>query len=110
VGGRAIKVEQLDGFSAALIAGPEIVMPSEYYLEVFGGAMSDTCEFGSLDEANEILGLMMLHWNAIASTLHKSGVYVPLLMEDEDGMAHATTGSWGPCGACAWATTAGLSL
>jgi uncharacterized protein len=49
---------------AALIAGPETVMPSE---------------FGSLDEANEILGLMMRHWNEIASTLFKDEVYVPLL-------------------------------
>ena len=31
--------------------------------------MSEACEFGSLDEANEILGLMMRHWNTIASTL-----------------------------------------
>jgi uncharacterized protein len=54
-GGRAMNVEVLDGFFAALIAGPETVMPSEYYPEVFGGEMSDTCEFGSLDEANEIL-------------------------------------------------------
>jgi Uncharacterised protein family (UPF0149) len=30
-GGRAMNVEQLDGFFAALIAGPEPVMPSEYY-------------------------------------------------------------------------------
>jgi Uncharacterised protein family (UPF0149) len=30
-GGRAMNVEQLDGFFAALIAGPETVMPSEYY-------------------------------------------------------------------------------
>ncbi|MGA8191011.1 MAG: UPF0149 family protein [Candidatus Sulfotelmatobacter sp.] len=44
----------LDGFFAALIAGPKTVMPSEYYPEVFGGEMSDTCEFGSLDEANEM--------------------------------------------------------
>jgi len=64
-------------------------MPSEYYPEVFGGEMSDTCEFGSLDEANEILGLMMRHWNTIAATLYKREVYLPLLLEDEDGMAHA---------------------
>jgi len=57
--GEAMNLEQLDGFFAALIAGPETVMPSEYYREVFGGEMSDACEFGSLDEANEILGLMM---------------------------------------------------
>jgi hypothetical protein len=46
-GGKAMNVEQLDGFFAALVAGPEMVMPSEYYREVFGGEMSDTCEFGS---------------------------------------------------------------
>jgi uncharacterized protein len=85
--GKAMNVEALDGFFAALIAGPETVMPSEYYPEVFGGEMSDACEFGSLDEANEILGLMMRHWNDIAGTLFKGEVYVPLLLEDEDGTA-----------------------
>jgi uncharacterized protein len=87
-GGRAMNVEQLDGFFAALIAGPEIVMPSEYYSEVFGGEMSDTCDFRSLDEANEILGLMMRHWNGIAGTLFNGEVYGPLLLDDADGMAH----------------------
>ncbi len=87
-GGRAMNVETLDGFFAALIGGPETVMPSEYYREVFGGEMSEACEFGSLDEANDILGLMMRHWNTIAGTLFKDEVYVPLLLEDEDGMAH----------------------
>ena len=84
-GGRAMNVEELDGFFAALIAGPETVMPSEYYPEVFGGKMSDACEFGTLEEANEILGLLMRHWNSIAGTLFKSEVYVPLLLEDEAG-------------------------
>ena len=83
-----MNLEELDGFFAALIAGPETVMPSEYYPEVFGGEMSDACEFGSLDEANEILGLMMRHWNTIAETLHKGEVYGPSLLEDKDGVAH----------------------
>jgi uncharacterized protein len=86
--GRAMGLEELDGFFAALIAGPETVMPSEYNREVFGGKMSDTCEFSSLEEANEILGLMMRHWNTIAGTLFKEEVYVPLLLEDEHGVAH----------------------
>ena len=86
--GKAMNVEQLDGFFAALIAGPETVMPSEYYPEVFSGEMADACQFGSLDEANEILGLMMRHWNTIASALYKGEVYVPLLLEDADVMAH----------------------
>ena len=83
-GGRAMNVEQLDGFFAALIAGPEVVTSSEYYPEVFGGEMADTYELASLDEANEILGLMMRHWNTIARTLSKGVVYVPLLLEDAD--------------------------
>ena len=83
-----MNVEELDGFFAALIAGPETVMPSEYNREVFGGEMSDACEFSSLEEANEILGLMMRHWNTIAGTLFKGEVYVPLLLEGEDGVAH----------------------
>ncbi len=94
-GGKAMNVEQLDGFFAALIAGPETVMPSEYYAEVFGGEMSDTCEFGSLDEANEILGLMMRHWNGIAGTLFNGEVYGPLLLGDEDGVAHGNDWAWG---------------
>jgi uncharacterized protein len=87
-GGKAMNVEQLDGFFAALIAGPETVMPGEYNREVFGGEMGETCEFSSLDEAREILGLMMRHWNTIAGTLFKGDVYVPLLLEDENGVAH----------------------
>jgi uncharacterized protein len=87
-GGRAMNIEQFDGFFAALIAGPETVMPGEYYPEVFGGEMSDACEFGSLDEANEILGLMMRHWNDIAGTLFKGEVYEPILLQDENGVAH----------------------
>ncbi len=87
-GGKAMNLEELDGFFAALIAGPETVMPSEYNREVFGGEMSDACEFSSLEEANEILGLIMRHWNSIAGTLFKDEVYVPLLLKDEHGMAH----------------------
>lgn len=82
--GKAMNLEQLDGFFAALIAGPETVMPSEYYPEVFGGEMLEACEFGSLDEAKDILGLMTRHWNTIAGALFNGEVYVPLLIQDEN--------------------------
>lgn len=83
-----MNMEELDGFFSALIAGPEPVMPSEYNREVFGGEMSEAVEFASLDEAQEILNLMMRHWNTIAGTLHKGEVYVPLLLKDESGAVH----------------------
>jgi uncharacterized protein len=87
-GGKAMNLEELDGFFAALIAGPEPVMPSEYNREIFGGEMSEVVEFSGLDEAQEILNLMMRQWNKIASTLHKGEIHVPLIFEDEKGELH----------------------
>jgi uncharacterized protein len=84
-GGKAMNIEELDGFFAALIVGPEIILPSEYMPEVFGSETPETYPFESLDEANEILGLMMRHWNDIAGTLSKGKVYFPLLQLDENG-------------------------
>jgi len=84
-GGRAMNLEQLDGFFAALIAGPEAVMPSEYNRELFGG---ETPEFSNLDEAKDILGLLTRHWNTIAGTLFKGEVYGPILLQNENGVAH----------------------
>ena len=83
-----MNIEELDGFFASLIAGPEIVAPSEYMPEVFGSGTPETHQFESLEEANEILGLLMLHWNDIAGTLSKGEVYLPLLLLDEDGVGH----------------------
>jgi hypothetical protein len=40
--------------------------------------MSAACEFGSIDQANEILGLMMRHWNAIAGCCSRMKVYLPI--------------------------------
>jgi uncharacterized protein len=87
-GGKAMNLEELDGFFAALIAGPEPVMPSEYNREVFGGEMSEVVEFANLDEAREVLNLMMRHWNKIASTLYKGETHVPMIFEDENGELH----------------------
>jgi uncharacterized protein len=86
-GDKTMNLEQLDGFFAALVVGPETVMPSEYLPEVFGGEMSNGPGFASRDEANEFFGLMMQHWNTIADTLFKDDVHLPLLLEDEHGFA-----------------------
>jgi len=84
-GSKAMNLEELDGFFAALIAGPEAVMPSEYNRELFGG---EAPEFSSLEETKDILGLLNRHWNKIASTLYKGEIHVPLIFEDENGELH----------------------
>src|ERR1700676_4747189 len=85
-GGHAMNIEEVDGLLEPLVAGPEVVPPSEYLPEVFGGEMSDTCEFAGLDEANDILGLIMRYWNGIAATLHKGDVHFPILLEGDKGV------------------------
>ena len=89
-GGKAMNVEEVDGFFAALIAGPEIVTPSEYMREVFDSEMPETHAFSTLAEAHEILGLLTRHWNDIAGTLLKGDLYLPLLLDDEDGVRHGS--------------------
>jgi uncharacterized protein len=80
--GCAMSVEELDGFFAALIAGPEIVPPSEYLPEVFAGEPFE----GSDEEHKGILDLLMRHWNTIADTLERDEFYYPLFYEDENGV------------------------
>jgi uncharacterized protein len=81
---RSMNLEQLDGFIAALICGPELVPPSKYLPKIWG----DQTVFEDASSAQEFLSLIMRHWNAIADTLNSGEVYLPLLLEDESGIAH----------------------
>jgi uncharacterized protein len=89
-GGQAMNIEELDGFFAALVAGPDMVLPSEYLPLVLGGAAVETSPFAGIDEANDILGLIMRHWNGIAATLRKGDVHLPILLEDDAGVFQGT--------------------
>lgn len=85
-GPAAMNLEMLDGFFAALICGPDMVMPSEYLPHIWGG------EFSFDDEqASDVLGLLMQHWNVIAGellrTLQEPHVYLPVLLQNEADVA-----------------------
>jgi uncharacterized protein len=84
-----MNLEQLDGFLAALICGPEIVRPSEYLPVIFGSDMVLDDSFGSQSVLQDFLSLIMRHWNVIADTLLSGDVFLPLLLEDENGISHA---------------------
>src|ERR1700730_13824735 len=84
-----MNLEQLDGFLAALICGPEIVRPSEYLPVIFGSDMVLDDSFGSQSVLQDFLSLIMRHWNVIADTLDSGGVFLPLLLEDENGISRA---------------------
>jgi uncharacterized protein len=81
-----MNLEQLDGFLAALICGPEIVRPSEYLPVICGNDMVLEDSFGAQSVLEDFLSLIMRHWNVIADTLHSGDVFLPLLLEDKNGM------------------------
>jgi uncharacterized protein len=84
---RAMNLETLDGFFAALICGPDPVPPSEYLPEIWGGDM--VSEPLSEPTLQEFISLVMRHGNAISRTLQSGEVFLPLIMEDENGVALA---------------------
>lgn len=65
----------LDGYFAALICGPDMVPLSEYLSQIWG----EDFAFESDEQTAEIMGLLMRHWNTIATellhTLDKPDVY-----------------------------------
>ncbi len=83
-----MNLEMLDGYFAALISSPDTVGPSRYFPHVLG----EEHVFDTAEQATAIISLMMRHWNTIAfkllETLEKDNVYLPVLLENEDGIAY----------------------
>jgi len=86
---RSMNVEQLDGFLAALICGPDLVPPSEYLPVIWGDNMVLEDTFGAQPVLQDFLSLITRHWNVIADTLHSGEVFLPLLLEDEGRITRA---------------------
>jgi uncharacterized protein len=68
-------LDELDGFIAALVCAPNMVVPSRWMPVMWDG---EEPEWGSLEEAQKTMGLLMRHWNGVAEALNK-GTYVPLI-------------------------------
>ena len=85
----AMNLEMLDGFLAALICSPNLILPNEYIPIIFGD--DEDAAFDSQEEAMEFFNLTMRHWNFIADELQRSltkqnHIHYPILVEDENGI------------------------
>jgi uncharacterized protein len=85
----AMNIEMLDGFLAALICGPETVLPSEYLPEIWGGDQMNEPVVDGQSVLREFLSLIMRHWNVICHNLQSDGEFLPVLINDESGIARA---------------------
>jgi len=86
---RSMNVEELDGFLAALVCGPDIVLPSEYLSEICGRDLLVAGAEIDPSELQDFLSLMLRHWNVIADTLNSGELYLPLLLLDANGVGRA---------------------
>jgi uncharacterized protein len=84
---QAMNIERLDGFFCALLIGPELVMPSEYWPHVVGSTAADAEAFATPEQAQEIMSLVIRHWNAINAKLRSGDIYLPILLLDDEGVS-----------------------
>ncbi|MBX6393000.1 MAG: UPF0149 family protein [Burkholderiales bacterium] len=88
----AMSLEMVDGYFAAIIAGPEHPPASEYLPRVYGFEPGDeTPPFEDAEKSARIAELLQRHWRTMAAQLfrllEKDEVYVPIMAEDEEGNA-----------------------
>ena len=87
-GGQIGNVEALDGFCAALACCPDLVTPSEFLPIVQAGATeAGDLIFDTMSEARWFTELIMRHWNDVNQRLENDEAFLPLLLEDADGVA-----------------------
>lgn len=77
----AMLVSELDGFLAGILVCPDLIMPSEWLPLVWGGNEDAAPIFEHDHEAEQLVGLVMEHYNATALDL-QSGRYAPLFEVD----------------------------
>jgi uncharacterized protein len=59
--------EMLDGFFTALVIGPDVVLPSQYFPLVWDPDGGEEPVWDSLEQSEYTLQLVTRHWNAIAA-------------------------------------------
>ena len=69
--GEPMLASTLDGFMAGLLVCPTLVLPSEWLPEVWGAdtAMDPAPVFETEQQAKDVTGLIMAHYNAVARAL-----------------------------------------
>ena len=71
----------LDGFLTGIAVGPELVLPSEWLPQIWGG---DAPEFADEDEAKAILAIIMARYNEILRQIDDDTLD-PVFWVDRDG-------------------------
>ncbi|WP_052507189.1 UPF0149 family protein [Desulfonatronovibrio magnus] len=80
-GPESMNIEMMDGFLAAIVCSPELVMPGDFLHYIWG----EEREFETAEQAQKYAGLILRHWNSIISQLDNNDVFIPFMLEHEEG-------------------------
>lgn len=82
--GKAMDLCMLEGYAAALVVGPEVVMPSQWLAWVWDTDDGEYApEFESIDQAQRINGLVVRHYNSVARAfMQEPIVFEPMFRRD----------------------------
>lgn len=93
--GNCMDISTLDGFFAALVLNPNIIMPSEYLPWIWDMEEGEEAPvFASPEQANHILQLVMRYYNGVLVTISNND-FAPLLYtleQDDEGEAFDAEG------------------
>jgi uncharacterized protein len=90
-----LNVSELDGFLVALLAAPEMIMPSEWIPAIWGGADS-TPEWPDVDHANKFISAVMVFYNQVAQSLNDDSFQALFFEKEIDGKSFDVVDEW--CG------------
>ena len=80
----AMLIDELDGFLTGLLVCPEMIPPSVWLKRVWHRHGGDDAAFRDIDHLNKVIGLVMDHYNRIATTLFQDPTaYAPLFAIDK---------------------------
>ena len=63
--GKALSLDRLQGFLCAVASSPDTILPSKWLPDALGG----NPDFESMEQAQEVMGLLMRFYNDVAKTL-----------------------------------------
>lgn len=86
----------LDGFFAALVLNPRLIMPSEYLSWIWDmDEGEEGPSFASIEQANHIMGLLMRYYNGVLDAIAEN-YFAPMFytVEQEDGSNYYEAEGW----------------
>ena len=87
IDGEIQNLETLDGFLTALIIGPEFVPPSQFVPIITRSASDNKLILQNQKELEKFFDIVMRHYNHINETFNNGEIYMPFLLEDDQGVA-----------------------